>query len=92
MSDPPVQTKKKKKRKKAPSQDSAELTPGPDWNLPEPRRIPRPTFWPAGLAFGITLSLWGIVTSPIIIVFGLVVLVIALGGWIGEMRREAKGS
>jgi hypothetical protein len=50
--------------------------------------IPRPTFAPAGMAFGITFSLWGLVTSPVILVVGLVVMAVSLMGWIGELRHE----
>jgi hypothetical protein len=52
--------------------------------------MPSTTFWPAGLAFGITLLLWGVVTSLVIVAFGGAAIVVALAGWIGEIRREAK--
>lgn len=64
----------------------AELPPG--WHVPEHLELPRPTYWPAALAFGITLLAWGLITSSIIIGIGLIVLVIALTGWIGELLHE----
>lgn len=63
------------------------MTP-PDWGKPRPAIIPRPTYWPAGTAFGITFLFWGIVTSPVVTGAGCVVLVVSLVGWIGEMRHE----
>ena len=29
-----------------------------DWGAARPAEIPRPTIWPAGLAFGITFLMW----------------------------------
>ena len=50
--------------------------------------IPRPTYSPAAMAFGLTLFFWGLVTSPVVLGVGLLVVVVALIGWIGEMRHE----
>ena len=61
-----------------------------DWNRPLPEHIPRPTAWPAGLALGITLFFWGIITSLVVLAMGLAVLIVCLYGWIGEMRHETK--
>jgi hypothetical protein len=58
------------------------------WNVPKPDAVPRPTSWPAGLALGITLFAWGIISSPVILAVGLVVFVVSLAGWIGEIRHE----
>ena len=66
------------------------MSPGEDWNRPKPDVIPRPTFWPAGLALGITFGFWGIVTSLVVVAVGCAVFVVSLVGWIGEMRHEAK--
>ena len=61
-----------------------------DWNVPKPDRIPRPTVWPAAMALGITLFAWGLVTSPVVLGLGFVLLVVSLGGWIGEIRHEKR--
>ena len=61
-----------------------------DWNLPKPEHIPRPTAWPAGVALGITLFFWGIITSLVVLAMGVAVLIVCLYGWIGEMRHETK--
>ena len=41
-----------------------------------------------GTVAGIVLLLWGVVTSLVISAVGLVVIVLALAGWIGEMQGE----
>ena len=58
-----------------------------DWNEARPERIPPPTFAPAGVAFGTTLFMWGLLTSFVLIGIGLVVMIFSLGAWIGEMRH-----
>ncbi|MEZ4865227.1 MAG: hypothetical protein R3C14_28175 [Caldilineaceae bacterium] len=50
--------------------------------------IPPLTYWPALLALGATFLLWGFVTSLLISGLGLILLAIALGGWIVELRHE----
>jgi hypothetical protein len=59
----------------------------PGWQPVEREPLPRPTYWPAALAFGITLLCWGILTSWIISIAGGIILAIALAGWIGELRH-----
>ncbi len=65
--------------------DSKDMT---GWSDARPEAIPRSTAWPAGMAFGITLLIWGFVTSLVLILVGLVVMGVSLAGWIGEMRHE----
>ena len=60
-----------------------ELRPG--WQRLERHTLPRPTYWPAAMAFGITLLMWGIVTSLLISGVGLALFALALAGWIGEL-------
>ena len=59
---------------------------GYDLSPAEPQEMPRPTFWPIVLAFGIIFSLWGILTSLIITAVGAGISVIALAGWIEEFK------
>ena len=40
-------------------------------DAPKPDAIPRPTYVPAAMAFGITLFFWGIITSPVVLGVGL---------------------
>jgi len=63
-------------------------TPNDDWSEARPKIIPQPTAWPAGMAFGITLFIWGFVTSIVLVLVGLTVMVVSLVGWIGEIRHE----
>ena len=59
-----------------------------DWGPARPEHIPRPTYWPAALALGVTFFLWGFLTTWIIAVIGLVLMGVSLAGWIGEWRHE----
>ncbi len=60
----------------------------PGWSTPKPERIPRPTTWPAGLALGVALVGWGLLTSLVLLGIGTAVFIVALGGWIGDIRHE----
>lgn len=58
------------------------------WNPVPNEDMPRPTFWPAALALGGVLLLWGFVTSWVVVGMGLVLLAVSIAGWLGEMRHE----
>lgn len=60
----------------------------PGWNWVEHEGLPEPTYWPAVLAFGITLIFWGILTSWIISGVGLIVFAVAIAGWIGDLSHD----
>ena len=66
----------------------AELPAG--WNLARPHKLPRPTYWPAVLAGGVVVFAWGPPTSWTVSLVGAVVSIIAIRGWIGELRHESK--
>lgn len=66
--------------------DEGELRPG--WVRPRPDHIPRPTYWPAVLALGVTFAFWGLITTLVITIIGLVLMGIGLAGWVGEWRHE----
>ena len=57
---------------------------------PDPKSLPEPTWWPAAIALGITLTVWGLVASFIVFAMGLAVGIISLAGWIGDIRYERK--
>ncbi len=59
----------------------------PGWSRPQPEHIPSPTYAPAILALAIVFLLWGLISSYLISVIGLVLFFIALAGWIGELRH-----
>ncbi len=67
--------------------EEVELRPG--WSRPKPEHVPHPTYWPAVLALGLTFAIWGLITSYVISVVGLVLFAIGLSGWIGELRHGA---
>ncbi len=61
----------------------------PGWSVPKPAVIPRPTVWPSALALAIAMIGWGLLVSPVLLGIGAILFVVALGGWIGDMRHEA---
>ncbi len=50
--------------------------------------LPTPTVWPATFAMGAALGAAGLVTSPLLIVFGGVLIVAALIGWVRILTSE----
>ena len=59
-----------------------------DGGIPEDIHLPAPSIWPVVLAAGITLLLFGVVTSLAFSVTGALLVIRALVGWIGELRHE----
>jgi hypothetical protein len=68
------------------------------WHKPKPEKLPKAGYWPFLLALSITFMLWGLavgfnqVFSTIIIVsgLGLILFIVAIAGWIGDLRDERK--
>ena len=60
------------------------------WEPPPQMRLPRPTYFPSGLAMGTTFIFWGLITSWVIFLVGIGLFVAALAGWITEIRHERK--
>jgi hypothetical protein len=58
------------------------------WTPVPHEKIPEPTYWPAALALGTVLLLWGLVTSFIVAIVGFILLGSSIAGWLGEMRHE----
>ncbi|GCE04295.1 hypothetical protein [Dictyobacter aurantiacus] len=48
--------------------------------------MPRPSLWPLGLAFSLAFVLFGVVSGPIVLGIGIVLLVISGAGWALERR------
>jgi hypothetical protein len=63
-----------------------ELPPG--WSVPRPEELSEPCVWPVTLALGITLLVWGLVTSLIISGVGVALFAGAMAGWIRDIRHE----
>ncbi len=47
-----------------------------------------PTWWPAAVAFGITVTLLGVVTAWLITIGGLVIFFVACAGWARDMLHD----
>lgn len=60
------------------------------WTPLPHERLPRPTYFPAGLAMGTTFLLWSLITSWVIFLVGLGLFIAALAGWIAEIRHERR--
>lgn len=58
---------------------------GPQWEPLPHERLPRPTYFPAGLAMGSTFMAWGLITSLVIFLVGLALFIASLAGWITEL-------
>jgi len=54
----------------------------------DPEIIPKSTYWPAVLAFGTTLFIWGFLTSLILSGVGVLFMGVSLAGWIVEINSE----
>lgn len=66
-------------------EDGAE--PVPEWCDAKPAVIPPPTAWPMVLALAATISLWGILTSWVFVVVGLLLCALSIFQWIQELRK-----
>jgi hypothetical protein len=62
--------------------------PRPGWTALPPEKGPEPTYWPAALALGTVLMLWGLVSSLILTAAGLLLMAASAVGWLEEMRHE----
>jgi hypothetical protein len=62
----------------------------PRWEPLPAEHLPRPTYFPAGLAMGIAFLFWGLITSLVVILVGLALFIASLAGWITEIRYERK--
>jgi|SwirhisoilCB2_FD_contig_31_4999725_length_303_multi_3_in_0_out_0_1 hypothetical protein len=60
----------------------------PGWHRAPPEHLPRPTYWPVVMALGIAFTGWGLISTPLLSVVGLLLFGLALAGWIGEMWDE----
>lgn len=60
----------------------------PGWERLPPERLPRPNFFPAGVAMGTTFIFWGLITSWVILAVGIGLFAASLAGWIYEILHE----
>lgn len=60
----------------------------PGWMELPPEHLPRPTYFPAGLAMGATMIFWSLITSWVILLVGLGLFAASLAGWVTEICHE----
>lgn len=53
-----------------------------------PEKLPPPTYWPFFLAVGLLFVFWGLLTTWVILSAGLLIVFVALIGWIKILRNE----
>jgi hypothetical protein len=54
----------------------------------QPEKMPAPTYWPFFMALGLAFGGWGLLSTWLVSVGGLIVFVVALIGWINILRHE----
>jgi len=70
------------------SQDSETIPPG--WQRLSDTPLPRPTYFPAGVAMGAAFLFWGLITMWVVLLVGIALFAASLAGWITELRHEYK--
>ena len=78
--DEPKQTDKKYKEMNL--QDQSEKVKA------KPEVLPEPTYWPFFLAMGISFLGWGLLTTWLFSLVGLIIMIVSLTGWINILRHE----
>lgn len=54
----------------------------------QPARLPEPSYWPFFMALGLAFAGWGLLAGWLILAGGLIAFVVALVGWINNLRHE----
>ncbi|HTR29722.1 MAG TPA: hypothetical protein VMH27_10665 [Puia sp.] len=67
-----------------------EVIPDESWEKARPEKLPSPAYWPFFLALGLAFLVWGMLTTWIIGVVGLLIFIIALARWINLLRHEGE--
>ena len=60
------------------------------WQRLPDEPLPHPTYFPAGLAMGVTFMFWGLISNWVGLLVGVALFAAALAGWITEIRHEHK--
>lgn len=63
-----------------------------NWEKATPEKLPDPTYWPFFLAMGLNFIFWGMLTTWLIVLAGLVIFAIALTCWINLLRHERRSN
>jgi hypothetical protein len=69
-------------------QNSSDINIYEEWVKPIPEKTPPPTFWPVSLAMSIIFILWGIISTWVISVVGLILFGISVRGWVMDLLNE----
>ncbi len=67
---------------------SANISTDDTWEKARPEKLPEPTYWPFFLALGLNFIFWGMLTTWVIGLAGLVIFAIALTCWINLLRHD----
>jgi hypothetical protein len=66
--------------------------PNDDWKIngakAQPQHLPSPTVWPATLALGVTFMAFGVLTSFIMSIPGVILFLFGTAGWIEDLRND----
>jgi len=65
-----------------------EIKPDADWEKAKPEVLPKPTYWPFFLAMGLAFTFWGLLTTWVVLVAGILIFIVSLMGWINILRHE----
>ena len=65
-----------------------EYRPRLGWSKPKPEVIPEPTYWPSIFGLGLAFLMWGFISNIFVWGMGFILLVVAIVGWIGDLRNE----
>jgi len=68
------------------------IQPEANWQKARPEELPEPTYWPFFLAMGLNFIFWGLLTTRIILLAGLLIFAIALTCWINLVRHDRKSN
>ncbi|CCF86216.1 protein cytochrome c oxidase subunit IV [Nitrolancea hollandica] len=49
--------------------------------------LPSPSVWPVVVAAGLTLVMFGFITHPGFVAMGILLMILGLGRWVGELLR-----
>ena len=60
------------------------------WQMLPIEPLPRPTYFPAGLAMGVAFLFWGLITTWVVLLVGVALFIASLAGWIAEIRHGYK--
>jgi hypothetical protein len=71
----------------APGGEPIPIMPEAVWVGGRRIHLPPPSVWPAVLAFGVTVLMFGLITSVVFDAVGLLLIAWAVAGWIGEISH-----